>query len=311
MLTATAALVIAGVTADVSEATAPGRNGQIAFTRYQLHDQPLTAHIVVANSDGSGQRTITHASRQYVDDEPDWAPDGSRIVFKRCGSHSPCAIWSVRPDGRDPRRLSPRCPAGIHTCPEYQTPAYSTDERHIAFVRERGPSFVIMVADANLRHGRVVGRGYQPAWSPDGKRLVFGYQPRGSQPALYVSNADGTRRRRITPPRLSVGDFPDWSPDGTRILFAAGRRDRANLFTIRPDGTRLRQLTHYTGLTRLEVGSFSPDGHSIVFSSVVGAVNSAGSSLLDVFVMTAKGTKLRPVTRTRNLDASADWGPRP
>jgi Tol biopolymer transport system component len=311
MPTAAAALIVAGLAAGSSHATAPGKNGQIAFIRYELHNQPLTAHVVVANSDGTGQRTITHASRQYVDDEPDWAPNGSRIVFKRCGSHSPCAIWSVRPDGRNPRRLSPRCPAGSHTCPDYQAPAYSPDGRHIAFMRERGASHVIMIADANLRHARLVGPGYQPGWSLDGTRLLFGYQPQGSRPALYVSNTDGSGRRRITPPRLSVGDFPDWSPDGTRILFAAGPRDRDNLFTIHPDGTGLQQLTHYTGLTRVEVGSFSPDGQSIVFSMVVGAVNPPGSSLPDVFVMTADGTDIHPVTRTRNSEDAADWGPRP
>jgi Tol biopolymer transport system component len=309
MLFGTATLVIAGLVAGGAQATVPGRDGRIAFHRYELHDAPLTAHIVVTNSDGSGERTITHASRQYVDDEPDWAPDGSRIAFMRCRSQSPCTIWSVRPDGRDPRRLSPKCAAGTHRCPDYLSPAYSPDGKHIAFTRENGPGLVIMVADANLRHARAVGGGLQPEWSPDGKRLVFVNQQRGKPPALFVSNANGSGRRRITPSRLRVGDFPDWSPDGTRILFAAGPNDRANLFTVRPDGTGLRQLTHFKGLTRLEVGSFSPDDQSIVFATVVGAVNPRGANLPDVFVMTADGTDIRPVTRTRNFDASADWGP--
>jgi TolB protein len=309
MFSAAAALVVAGFGAGLSRATAPGKNGQITFIRYELHNQPLTAHVVVANRDGSGQRTITRASRQYVDDEPDWAPDGSHIVFKRCPYHSPCSIWSVHPDGRDPRRLSPRCPAGTHICADYQAPVYSPDGRHIAFERELGASLVIMVADATLRHARVVGAGYAPGWSPDGKRLVFVSKP-GSFQAVYVMNVNGTGRRRLTPWRLQAGDFPDWSPDGTRILFASGPTDRGNLFTIHPDGTGLRQLTHYRGLAKVEVGSFSPDGQSIVFSTVVGAVNPPGSSLTDVFVMAADGTDIGPVTRARNSDASADWGPR-
>ena len=110
MLFGAAALVVAGLAADLSQATAPAKNGRIAFSRYELHDTPLTAHILVANSDGSGQRTITHASRQYVDDEPDWSPDGSRIVFERCRFHSSCHIWTMRRDGSKLRRLSPRCP---------------------------------------------------------------------------------------------------------------------------------------------------------------------------------------------------------
>jgi TolB protein len=317
MLSAAAALVVAGLATGLSQATAPGKNGRIAFSRYELHDNPLTAHIVVANSDGSGPSTITHASRRYVDGHPDWAPDGSRIAFDRCGFKSSCHIWTMRPDGSELRRLSPRCRSGAPTssqCPDDSFPAYSPDGRQIAFERYRGPKtggYVIMVADANLRHAHRVASGYQPkGWSPDGKQLVFDAKP-GAFEAVYVCNSDGTGLRRITPWRLRAGDHPDWSPDGTRILFASGPTDHGNLFTIRPDGTGLRQLTHFRGPTDVSLGSYSPDGNSIVFSTVVGAVNRPGAGLTDVFVMTADGTHIRPVTRARNWDGEADWGSRP
>jgi Tol biopolymer transport system component len=313
MLFAAAALVVAGLAAGLSQATAPGKNGRIAFSRYELHDTPLTAHIVVANSDGSGQRTITHASRTYHDDHPDWSPDGSRIVFERgCSPNCSRQIWTMHPDGSELRRLSPRCRSGAF-CPDDLEARLSPDGRQIAFVSYRGPKtggYAIWVADANLRHAHRVATGSTPRWSPDGKQLVFVAQPRAVL-SVYVCNSDGTGLRRITPLRLKATDHPDWSPDGTRILFAAGPKDRWNLFTIRPDGTGLRQLTHFRGLTRLVVGSYSPDGKSIVFSTVVGAVNPPGSTLTDVFVMTADGRNMRPITRTRNWDGEADWGPQP
>jgi TolB protein len=309
MLAGAAALVVAALAAGSSQATAPGKDGRIAFQRFELHDAPFTAHIMVSNSDGSGERTITHPSQGYVDDQPDWAPDGSRIVFERCGGKLPCSIWSVRPDGRNPHQLSTRCRNGTKKCPDLQSPVFSPDGRHIAFVRSRGASHVVMIADARLRHARLLGPGYEPGWSPNGKRLAFVWKPKASQ-AVYVSNADGTGRRRVTPWKLGAGDHPDWSPDGTRILFLSGPPDRGNLFTIHPDGTGLRQLTHFSGLTKVTVGSYSPDGASIVFATDVGAVNPPGATLDDVFVMTADGTNIRPVTRARNWDGSADWGPR-
>jgi TolB protein len=315
MLFVAAALVVAGLAAGLSQATAPGKNGRIAFSRYELHDAPLTAHIVVANSDGSGQRTITHASRVYHDDHPHWAAHGSRIVFDRCGFRSSCHLWTMRPDGSELRRLGPRCPSRAYTssrCPDDSIPAYSPDGRQIAFERFRGPKtggYAIWVADDNLQHAHRVASGYEPGWSPDGKQLVFVAKPRANQ-AVYVCNSDGTGVRRVTPWRLQAGEHPDWSPDGTRILFASGPTEHGNLFTIRPDGTGLRQLTHFHGLTEVEVGSYSPDGTSIVFSTVVGAVNRPGAGLTDVFVMTADGTHIRPVTRARNWDGEANWGAR-
>jgi len=299
--------VCAGSVATLSHATAPGENGRIAFMRYRLHDAPYQAEIFTVNSDGGSERKVTHVTPGLIDDEPDWAPHGSRIVFQRCG-RGRCLIWSVLPDGRGLKRLSPSCPRrpGLAKCVDNSEPVYSPDGRHIAFVADD----VVMVADAKLRHAHPVGPGYDPGWSSDGKRLAFVWKP-GNRSAVFVQNVDGVGRHRITPFRLRAGDHPDWSPDGTRILFNTGGiqiRDQ-NLFTVRPDGTGLRQLTHFRGKTNLLNGSFSPDGESIVFATVIGAVNPPGAGLDDVFVMSADGTDIRPVTRARNWDGTPDWGP--
>ena len=39
---------------------------------------------------------------------------------------------------------------------------------------------------------------FSPAWSPDGRRIVFIRNRDGTQ-AIYVMNADGTGQRRLTP----------------------------------------------------------------------------------------------------------------
>jgi hypothetical protein len=83
---------------------------------------------------------------------------------------------------------------------------------------------------------------------------------------------------------------------------------QGNLYTVRPDGTRLRQLTHFASSVRvLQTGSYSPDVASIIFATTAGATRGLGL-LPDVFVMRADGTDIRPVTRSRNWDGSPDWG---
>jgi TolB protein len=128
--------------------------------------------------------------------------------------------------------------------------------------------------------------------------------------SLWIVNADGTGLHRILAPALRPGARPDWSPDGRSIFFRTHPGDDpggygSNLFTIRRVGKELRQLTHYSGVERVEEGSYSPDGRQIVFATSHGAV---GGSLRDLFVLNADGTHVRRLTRTKNFENEADWG---
>ena len=163
----------------------------------------------------------------------------------------------------------------------------------------------------------------RPAWSPDGKRLVFEVQNLSTadppnRRAIFAVNVDGSGLRQLTDWSLSGGDHPatgcsrcssagpDWSPDGKRILFravsAAGRHS-ANLYTVAPDGSKLTQLTHYPSPKTVLLGSFSPDGKWIVFSRFSNTAYPA------IYVIGTDGTGLRRVTRD-NVTYSPDWGPR-
>src|SRR5678815_5223842 len=70
-----------------------------------------------------------------------------------------------------------------------------------------------------------------PAWSPDGKHLVFQSERIAGRTNLYVINVDGTGERLLT---RTVGDdtHPSWSPDGTTIVFDSNRDGVWNLYTI-------------------------------------------------------------------------------
>ena len=79
----------------------------------------------------------------------------------------------------------------------------------------------------------------------------------------------------------------------------------SNLYTIRPDGSGLRQITHFAAGERLLEGSYSPDGRYIVFATSHGA---AGGSFPDLSVMNADATHVRRLTKTMNFETEADWG---
>jgi Tol biopolymer transport system component len=338
------AVAVVGIAAGAAQATAPARNGRIAFERYRLSDSPLWAEIYSIDSDGTRERKVSHAPRGYTDSNPDWSPDGSRLVFERCrqADTGTCYVYSVNADGSGERRLSPQCGVGFQPSDQGKScvstgdfsPVYSPDGRSIAFARDTWavarsgavhPASTVCVANAKLEHVRrllIAGDVTIVAWSPDGKRLAFVENAKGPQlfasrgPAIFtVDVGRPSRVRRVTPRSLPAGaDRIDWSPDGSRILFRTRPNTNdfgGNLYTIRPDGTGLRQLTHVDpydpNAGALWNGSYSPDGSSIVFSTEYGAVGARG--LPDVFMMSADGTDVRPVTRELNWEGTPDWGP--
>ena len=338
--TVAGAVVVAWSTTG-AQATAPGSNGKIAFSRYRLTSNPYREEIFVANPDGTGARRITTSPANYLDEQPDWSPDGRKLAFSRCPEdldpNGTCRVYTVNADGTGLRQVGPGCTTPS-ACEWDLDPAWSPDGSTIAFTHEWGPvvgtspndqiehsEIFLMTADGSdprqLTH--VTDPGFTAdvraaAWSPDGKQLVFTVHNsrRGKPPGgrtLYVVNADGTGLRRLTPWSLHGGDHPDWAPDGSRIVFTFVRgENRGDLYTIRPDGTGLHRLTHSVASTTMLSGSYSPDGRSIVFATSAGATaHCTGCPIYpDVFVMRPDGTRIRPLIRSRNWDGGPDWGPR-
>jgi TolB protein len=286
--------------------TSPGRNGQIVYSV----NSPR--RLWVSNPDGTGERKLTTTKGRFDDAQPDWSPDGSKIAFERCGQG--CNVWSVNANGTGFKRLN-ACDCG--------QPAWAPDGKQLAVSRGFGgvandqirfAEIFVLNAGGSLRQVTKVTSSSpysadveHPAWSPDGRRLVFEVhnspkgQPAGKR-ALFVIDATGSGQRQLTPWSLNGSD-PDWSPDGKLILFrsVSGREQHGNLYTVSTDGSGPKQLTRYPSPKAVFAGSFSPDGKWITFSRFSSSYYPA------VFVMHVDGTGLKQVSKGR-YEVDADWG---
>ena len=128
--------------------------------------------IFVADSlDGSNVTQLSHFSDQPQGRAvtPNWSPDGSRIAFSgTVGTNQ--GIWTMNPDGTDPRLV-----AGGADAFAYRAPEWSPNGQTIMFDSNfSGSDQIYTVPKAGGTPTLVTtGGGTGPAWSPDGKQIAF------------------------------------------------------------------------------------------------------------------------------------------
>jgi TolB protein len=157
-----------------------------------------------------------------------------------------------------------------------------------------------------------------PRWSPDGNRIAFVSTAPGSGESqddleIYVMEADGTRKRRLTDNRVADWD-PEWSPDGRQIVFVrAGswnrRHAESSLNLVNAEGSGERLLRREENGIVLIHPAWSPDGTTIAFTRVSGA-RAQGQSLVgavwSVYSVSSDGARSVEVAKDASEPA---WSP--
>ena len=187
------------------------------------------------DSTRSTPRLIARSYMAWWLESPAWSPDGSRIaymVYLEGGAPLTYEIWTVNPDGTNPRLLvdlgecgGGGCSGGLAWSPDGSMLAFHSVRDNLSG-RQRG--IYVVHADGSGLH-RLNNNGAQPAWSPDGSRLAF------------------TR----FPPDQAIGQA--WGGE---------------LFTMSPDGTDVTLVVEGVGVVRQFEG-FAPRPSGLAWNPVI------------------------------------------
>jgi TolB protein len=196
--------------------------------------------IYTISTDGTQTVQITNDADHEL--HPSWSPDGKMIAYCKFGTQSMrWEIWMVQVDNPGLRHfldygVFPQwCPDPAHSKILFQRAKqrgsrdYSIWTIDVVNGQAMYPTEIVSAANAAL---------INPAWSPDGSRIVFvaviepdqapGARP--SQSDLWVVNLDGSNRTSLTDGQFANFQ-PVWAGDGA-VYFVSDRSGVDNIWAV-------------------------------------------------------------------------------
>ena len=169
-----------------------------------------------------------------------------------------------------------------------ESPKWSPDGKHVAFVSDRGSHSLIVLYDLNSDHVRYlspsVDKDSMPRWSPDGNQIIFVRTPgqefklplipiRPRPWSIWIADASTGDAHQLwasgnklddSLPELSEDTSLNFAADG-RVVFSSEQDGRNHLYSIATSGGSARLLT--PGDFDVEDVTLTADKTSIIYSS--------------------------------------------
>ena len=276
---------------------------------YNVFEDPETDNyeIYIMNPDGSGKKNISNTAGI------DWVyyAYGVKLYFvsDRDTAYRVYFLYEMDSDGNNVRKIS-----DIELQDSYLGTRKNGEEIIVLPKTKIDSVFLIINSNGEIIQSVFPDLPYiaDPFFSPDGNQIVF----RGGKikselgpkyiDELYIMNVEGGTPNQLTyyPANDTTAEWfayragpPIWEPNKKIISFASKQNGNYSIFTIKPDGTELTQITPDS--TNEVYHSWSPSGEWIVFDGVPEEDN------YDILLMNFESKEIKRLT----TDTKYEQGP--
>ncbi len=252
-----------------------------------LSDRQGANDVFLMSVEGGDERQVAVGPIQRAR----WVGDGHEIILAGDGADSG-RVFAITPDSGNRHIIA--TVAG-------RSPVLSPDGKLVAYLVGPWTSTAIVVAKADGSAPRIVAGGrttaWNPAWSPDSKRIAYTYGDSSRVLQVHLVNADGTGDRAVThvPREEGSAQVPAWSFDGQRLAVQVsnGRSRSGHIWVVDLKTGHAQKLAPHAEPYLDEGPAWFPNGARIAFQT-----NRSGR--MEIWIMKDDGSELRQLTSTQH-----------
>lgn len=214
-----------------------GKNVLLGIVKHHRtdHQAPFFSKVFLYNIQSGGLTFLFDDGSNITS-----SPDGKTIAFLKRSENIRTAIYFFNMDTKKETSIKTDTLGkyGLAWSPDGKKIAYNITQKQTG--RSATDIFILDLATKQVKQITQSGmhKSYDPRWSPDSKQIVYYFEKGDGHDQVWLTDAEGSFHRNLTPDTATHNYFPSWIDDKT-IIYTQSPEE---LMMMNADGSKRQKI---------------------------------------------------------------------